>query len=201
MSTTIALTMSRRLVGSITLARDLLLVGAGSLVMAGLAQVSIPLPFTPVPITGQTLGVLLVGASLGSIRGAASMLLYLFEGGMGLPFFNGGASGFSVFAGPTGGYLIGFVFAAYVVGLLAERGLDRRFGSAVLAFAAGEAIVYLFGVPWLATFVGPDKALTAGFWPFLPGAIIKAALAGALLPSAWRAVGARDGGGADITGS
>jgi biotin transport system substrate-specific component len=156
--------------------------------MAGLAQLAIPLPFTPVPITGQTLGLLLVGAALGSRRGAASMALYLAEGAAGLPFFAGGAGGLHVLLGPGGGYLVGFLPAAFCVGLLAERGFDRRFGSAVLAFCLGELIVYLHGVPWLALFVGADRALAAGFWPFLPGAVVKAVAAGAILPAAWAAV-------------
>src|SRR5712691_3313401 len=167
---------------------DSLLVLLGSLVMAGLAQLSIPLPFTPVPITGQTLGVLLVGASLGAWRGASALTLYLVEGSIGLPFFAGGASGVGALLGPTGGYLIGFVAAAFVVGLLAERQYDRSVRWAVLTFALGVAVVYLFGVPWLGRFVGGEKALIAGFLPFLPGACIKAALAALLLPSAWKFV-------------
>ena len=107
--------------------------------MAGMAQVRIPLPFTPVPITGQTFAVLLVGAVLGSRRGAASLLLYLMQGLVGLPFFAGGTSGLAILLGPTGGYLVGFIVAAYLVGLLAARGLDRRIPSALLAFLAGES--------------------------------------------------------------
>jgi len=177
-----------------TAAADAALIVAGSLVMAATAQWSLPLPFTPVPITGQTLGVLLVGAALGARRGAGSILLYLLQGAAGLPFFAGGTGGLPVLAGPTGGYLIGCVPSAYVVGLLAERGFDRRFRSAVVAFATGEAVVYLFGVFWLARFVGSERALAAGLWPFLPGTVVKAALAGAALSATWAWIRRRDGG-------
>ncbi len=190
--TTLALTLTERVAKPSAAVIDAILVVLGSLTMAGMAQLAIPLPFTPVPITGQTLGLLLVGASLGSRRGAASVVLYLAQGAAGLPFFAGGVGGLHVLLGPGGGYLIGFVPAAFCVGLLAERGYDRRFLSAVLVFGLGELIVYLHGVPWLALFVGADKALAAGFWPFLPGAVVKAAAAGALLPAAWAAVRGRD---------
>src|ERR1035437_1067738 len=126
--------------------RDILLVIGGSLCVAGMAQIRITLPFTPVPITGQTCAVLLVGAALGARRGAASLLLYLIQGLLGLPFFAGGASGLAYFLGPTVGYLVGFVAAAGLVGLLAARGLDRRIPTALLAFLAGEAVIYIFGV-------------------------------------------------------
>ncbi len=165
--------------------RDILLVVGGSLCVAGMAQVRIPLPFTPVPITGQTFAVLLVGAALGSRRGAMSLALYLLLGLVGLPFFAGGASGLAYLLGPTGGYLVGFVVAATLVGLLAARGLDRRIPSALLAFLAGEIVIYLFGVAWLSVFIGIPQALTAGLVPFLIGDAIKLAAAGLVLPAAW----------------
>ena len=185
---TLALTLSERIPQPWARLADVTLVVAGSLLMATLAQLALPLPFTPVPITGQTLGVLLVGGALGSKRGAASMLLYLLEGAAGLPVFAAGGAGPLVLFGPHGGYLFGFVAAAYCVGFAAERGLDRSFRSATLAFALGEIVIYAFGVPWLAVFVGARQALVAGFWPFLPGAVVKAAAAGVLLPLAWVAV-------------
>ena len=188
MAPTLALTLSDRIWKPSAAVSGATLVVLGSLVMAGLAQLAVPLPFTPVPITGQTLGVLLVGAALGSRRGAASMLLYVLEGTAGLPVFAGGMAGPQVLLGPRGGYLIGFVLAAFCVGLAAERGFDRSFRSAVLVFGLGELVVYAIGVPWLAFFVGADHALAAGFWPFLPGAVVKAAAAGALLPVAWAVV-------------
>jgi biotin transport system substrate-specific component len=162
-----------------------LIVGA-SLLVALMAQVSIPLPFSPVPITGQTFAVLLVGAALGARRGAASLLLYLLEGAVGLPVFAGGTGGPAVLLGPTGGYLIGFVAAAWLVGALAGRGLDRRLPHALLAFLAGEAVIFLCGAAVLAVYVGPANALPLGVIPFIPGELIKIALAAAALPAAWR---------------
>lgn len=173
---------------------DMALIGLGSLVVAVSAQIAIPLPWTPVPITGQTLGVLLVGASLGWRRGALSLALYLAEGAAGLPVFAGGAAGVVHLMGPTAGFLWSFPFAAALVGWLADRGWDRRLWTAVLAMALGELMVYAFGVPWLARFIGWERVWIAGFWPFLPGAIVKLGVAGAALPFAWRLVGSRDGG-------
>jgi biotin transport system substrate-specific component len=166
--------------------RDLLLVVTGSLFVTAMAQVRIPLPFTPVPLTGQTFAVLLVGAVLGSRRGAASLLLYLAQGAIGLPVFAGGASGLLYMSGPTGGYLVGFVGAVYLVGLLAARGLDRRIPSALLAFLAGEMVIYLFGVAWLSVYLGFQRAIVAGLLPFLIGDAIKLAAAALTLPAAWK---------------
>lgn len=185
MQATLGLTLTRRLSARSAWLADALLVVGGSLLVAALAQVSIPLPFTPVPVTGQTFAVLLVGAALGARRGAASLALYVAQGVLGLPVFAGGASGLARLAGPTGGYLVGFVAAAYVVGFLAERGLDRRLFTALAAFLAGEIVIYIVGVSWLAYFVGWGKALLAGLWPFLPGDALKAVLAALALPSAW----------------
>jgi biotin transport system substrate-specific component len=165
--------------------RDAVLVVTGSLFVATLAQVKIPLPFTPVPLTGQTFAVLLVAAALGSRRGAASLLLYLVEGVAGLPFFAGGASGLAYASGPTGGYLLGFVCAAFLVGWLAERGMDRRLRTALPVFLAGEAVIYLVGVSWLGLFIGMQKALAAGLLPFLVGDAIKLVAAALALPAAW----------------
>ena len=168
--------------------RNILLVIAGSLFVAGMAQVRIPLPFTPVPITGQTFAVLLVGATYGARRGAASLILYLVLGMLGLPVFAGGASGLSALLGPTGGYLVGFIIAAALVGMLAARGLDRRVPGALLAFLAGEMVIYLFGVSWLSVYLGFWRAITAGFLPFIIGDAIKLVAAGLVLPAAWKLV-------------
>jgi biotin transport system substrate-specific component len=168
--------------------RDTLLIMGGSLCVAGMAQVRIPLPFTPVPITGQTFAVLLVGAVLGSRRGTASLGLYLLMGLAGLPFFAGGASGLAYLLGPTGGYLVGFIVAAGLVGLLAARGLDRRIPSALLAFLVGEIVIYLFGVAWLSFYLGVPHAIMAGLVPFIIGDAIKLAAAGLVLPAAWALV-------------
>lgn len=167
--------------------REISLICAGALLVAALAQVRIPLPFTPVPITGQTFAVLLVGAALGSKRGFAALLTYLGMGAAGLPFFAGGASGVSHLLGSTAGYLVGFVVAAWLVGWLAERGLERRLPQAVLVFLAGEAVIYLFGVTWLAVVLGSlQKAILAGFLPFLIGDAVKVIAAALALPAAWR---------------
>jgi biotin transport system substrate-specific component len=171
-------------------AYDAALVFGGSLIVALSAQVAIRLPFSPVPVTGQTLAVLLVGALLGSRRGAMSLLAYLAEGLIGLPVFAGGASGAAYAIGPTGGYLVGFVAAAYVAGWLAERGWDRRAGSAILAMLAGNAAIYAFGLSWLAAYVG-RRALALGLLPYLAGDAVKLALAAALLPMGWKLLGKR----------
>ena len=161
----------------------------GSLLVAACAQIAIPLPWTPVPVTGQTLGVLLVGAALGARKGAAALLLYLAEGAAGLPFFAGGTAGARVFLGPTGGYLVGFPLAAAVVGCLAERGWDRHVVTMVAAMSLGTTLLFATGCAWLGSFVGFDRVVALGVLPFLPGAILKIGVAAAALPLAWRWVG------------
>ncbi len=169
---------------------DVLLVCAGALLVAAAAQVSIPLPFTPVPITGQTFAVVLVGASLGSLLGFASLLLYVALGVAGAPFYADGGSGWDVFMGATGGYLVGFMVAAAVTGFLAERKWDRRFPSAVAAMLTGNVLIYACGLPWLAAELntGLEETLELGLYPFIVGDLIKLYLAGALLPLAWKGV-------------
>ena len=171
---------------------DVALILCGSLFIALSAQVAIHLPFSPIPVTGQTLAVLLAGALLGSRRGSLCLLAYLAEGVLGLPVFAGGAAGPARLAGPTGGYLVGFVAAAYVTGLLAERGWDRRVVATLLAMLLGNAAIYAFGLPWLAAFVGSERALSLGFYPFIVGDFLKLALAASLLPSGWRMLGLRE---------
>jgi len=168
----------------VRLAANVVLVVGGSLLTALAAQVSIPLPFTPVPITGQTFAVLLMGAALGSRRGAASMALYGAQGLAGLPVFVGGKAGLAVLLGPTGGYLNGFIAAAFVTGWLAERGWDRRQLTTALAMVLGNLAIYLLGVCWLAVFGGISKAPLLGMVPFLPGDLLKMLLATAALPGA-----------------
>jgi biotin transport system substrate-specific component len=167
---------------------DLLLILGGSLLIGLSAQVVIPLPFSPVPLTGQTFAVLLIGALLGSRRGAICLLTYLAEGLTGFPVFVGRASGFSHLLGATGGYLVGFVVAAFVVGWLAERGWDRRFTTSFLAMAIGNAVIYTFGITWLALFVGAGQVLALGLYPFLIGDALKITLAATLLPLGWKAL-------------
>lgn len=168
---------------------DLALIVAGSLLVALSAQLAFYLPFSPVPVTGQTFAVLLVGLVLGSKRGSASMVTYLLEGAVGLPVFAQGASGLATFAGPTAGYLLGFVAAAFVVGFLAEKGWDRSPWLTAAAMILGNLVIYLFGLPWLGWLFGFDKMLTFGFWPYLPGDVFKIALAMISLPTAWKLVG------------
>jgi biotin transport system substrate-specific component len=171
------------------IARDAVLIVGACLFTALLAQVKIPLGFTPVPITGQTFAVLLVGAALGSRRGAAAMLLYLIAGSW-LPFYAGGASGF-VWSIASGGYIVGFIPAAYVVGWLAERGWDRKVWILV-AMLAGNIILYLPGLLWLSRFVLPEWAcgntLNCGLYPFILGDLIKLYVASLLLPGGWALV-------------
>jgi biotin transport system substrate-specific component len=190
MHTTIAPTLTQRYFPKINdLIRDILLVVSGSLLVAAFAQIRIPLPFTPVPITGQTLAVLLIGATLGSRRGLASMALYFILGSLGLPVFAGGAHGLAYISGATAGYLLGFLPAAYAVGRMAERGLERNFLTAMLPFLVGQMIIYTFGILWLSIYVGDfSNALTMGFYPFILGDVIKILLAGVMMPSAWKLI-------------
>jgi biotin transport system substrate-specific component len=168
-----------------------LVIGAAALVGA-LAQISIKLSFTPVPITGQTLGVLLAGASLGWRRGAAALAVYGLAGVAGVPWFADHSHGY---VGASFGYIVGFFFAAAVIGYLAERGADRTIIGSVPAMIAGEIIIYLFGVTWLAfdLHVGASTALHLGFTPFVIGDAIKAAIAAGLLPAAWKLASRRPG--------
>ncbi|MCP3974302.1 MAG: biotin transporter BioY [bacterium] len=161
-----------------------------ALLTAAAAQVRIPLPFTPVPITGQTFAVLLTGAALGATWGGASQLVYVLMGASGLPFFAGAEGGLTYVTGATGGYLLGFVLAAIAVGYLAEHQQDRTVAAAIPAFLTGNLIIYAVGVPWLYRSVESittgEAALAAGFTPFIAGDLVKVALAGLLLPAAWK---------------
>jgi biotin transport system substrate-specific component len=169
---------------------DVLLVLAGTGLIAASAQLSVKLPFTPVPITGQTFAVVLVGASLGSLRGTASAMLYLWLGVAGAPIYAHHASGWDVITSASGGYIVGFVLAAAAAGFLAERGWDRRFSSSIGAMLTGNLIVYLVGLPWLAVVLDTnlEKTFEYGLYPFVPGDIFKLYLAAVLLPTAWRLV-------------
>lgn len=162
-----------------------------ALLTALLAQVTIPLWFTPVPITGQTFSVLLAGAVLGWRAGAASMSLYWLLGVTGLPFYAEARGGWDVATGATGGYLVGFVVAAALVGYLAERRQDRSVVSALAAFLAASVVIYVFGLAWLAHSldVGTARAMELGLAPFVLGDLAKVALAGVTLPAAWRWLG------------
>jgi len=181
-----------------TLLRDAVLVLAGAAVVAVLAQVTIPLPL--VPITGQTLGVLLVGAALGSRRGAASLATYMVAGLAGAPVFAEFTGGPAMLLSPSFGFVIGFVPAAFLAGWFAERAWDRRPVLAMAGFVAASAVPFLVGVPYLAMILngvmgagaGLGDVLAAGLWPFIPGGLVKAALAAVLIPAAWNGVRALD---------
>lgn len=166
-----------------------LIVGA-SVVTALAAQVAIPVPWSPVPISGQTFAVLLSGAVLGARRAFLAQALYLLEGAIGLPVFAGGAAGFLAIAGPTGGYLVAFPFAAALVGRLAQRGWDRRFLTMLAALLLGSGVIFASGLAWLSRFVPGDQLLAAGLLPFLPGDLVKSSLAAWAFPSLWRMVDA-----------
>jgi biotin transport system substrate-specific component len=195
MSVPVSLPRSRALVLGDLIARDqgrtarlvrdvVLVIGAAGLV-GGLAQISIHLSFTPVPITGQTLGVLLAGTALGWRRAAASMALYAVAGVAGVPWFADHARGY---VGASFGYIVGFFFAAALCGYLAGRGEDRSVVDSVQAMLAAEVVIYLIGVTWLAAdlHLSAATALADGFTPFVIGDAIKAAIAAGLLPAAWK---------------
>ena len=174
-----------------TRVRHVALVVAGALVVILCARVVIPTQ--PVPFTGQTFGVLLVGGALGFRRGLAALLLYLAIGAIGVPVYSEGRSGLAVIQGATGGYLIGFVVAAGVVGRLAELGWDRRIGGALAMMAIGTAIIYAIGVPWLKVVLGlswPD-AVAGGMTKFLIWDAAKLAVAAGIFPAAWWFIGRR----------
>lgn len=173
-----------------SLLTDALLVLVGTAFVAIAAQVSIPLPFTPVPITGQTFAVVLVGASLGPLLGLSSLVLYWLVGIAGAPVYADQTSGWETFVGPTGGYIVGFMLAAMATGYLAERRWDRRFPSSVAAMLTGNVLIYIPGLLWLAHALdtGLEETLELGLYPFVVGDLLKLYLAGALLPLAWRLV-------------
>jgi biotin transport system substrate-specific component len=170
---------------------EAILLGAGVLLVALSAQVTFHLPGTPVPISGQTFAVLLVGSAYGATRGVTTIALYLAVGIVGLPVFSSGTSGWEQVSGATGGYLVGMLIAAGIAGLLAQRGLDRKISSAVASMLTGNVVIYVFGLAWLyhelpnATFT---STLEAGLYPFVVGDLVKVYLAGALLPGAWSLV-------------
>jgi biotin transporter BioY len=192
--TTLAQALPRPRERSARLALDVGLIVLASLIVAASAQLTVHLRF--VPITMQTLAVLLVGATLGSLRGGGAIALYLAEGAAGLPFFAEGKGGvdYLVLRDPlhaSGGYLWGFLLAAIFVGFLAERGWDRNVGSALGAMFLGNVAIYLIGLPWLASAIGTsiENALPFGLYPFIIGDTIKLLLAAGALPIAWRLVG------------
>ncbi len=156
--------------------------------LSALAQISLPLPFTPVPITAQTFGVIVMGSSFGGPRAILTTLLYVCLGLAGAPVFSEASSGMGILLGPTGGYLVGFVASAYVMGKMSERKLDRKFKTSLPLFLVGHLIIFLCGLAGLSQFVSLDALLQKGFYPFIPGMLIKTALAGLLTPTVWKLV-------------
>lgn len=169
---------------------NLTLVIIGSLSIGLSAQLAIQLPFSPIPVTAQTLAVLIIGTLFGARLGSLCVITYITEATAGLPAFALGRAGLPVLFGPTGGYLIGFIFAAYITGWLAEKGWDRRVGTTILAMVLGNMAIYTFGLLWLAFLTGINKAVFAvGLYPFIVGDCLKILLAAIALPSAWKLLG------------
>jgi len=162
---------------------DRRLVLLGSWAIAALAQVRIPV--SPIPITGQTLGVLLVGALRGSRQGPLSVIIHLAQGVIGLPVFAGGTTGIAALTGPRGGYLVGFVVAALLVSWLSERGWGRQSATAAAPMLLGNVCIYALGLPWLASFTGYQAALRHGLICFIPGDPLKLLLAATIASSGW----------------
>jgi len=175
--------------------RNIALIVVGALLIYLTARIAFPVPGSPIPVTGQTFGVLLAGGALGFRRGVSSVALYVLIGLVGLPFFAEGKGGINVILGASGGYLIGFVVAGAIVGRLAELGWDRRILGAVVAMLIGNVVIYLIGVPWLMAVAHFDLAtgIAKGVTPFLIGDAVKLVLAAAAFPAAWWIVGRRPG--------
>jgi biotin transport system substrate-specific component len=173
--------------------RDVVLVVTGALFVYLTSLVVIPILGNPIPITGQTFGVLLVGGALGLRRGFAAVALYVLLGVVGMPFFAEGKGGISVIWGASGGYLVGFVVAGAIVGRLAELGWDRRIGGALGAMFVGSVVIYAIGLPWLRAVTGMtwQQTVQEGLLPFVIGDTFKAILAAVLFPVAWWVVGRR----------
>ena len=170
--------------------RTLLLVVAGTALLTLSAKVNIP--FYPVPMTMQTFAVLVVGMAFGPSLAIATVGLYLLQGALGLPVFSGTPArgiGWAYMMGPTGGYLLGFLVASGIVGVLAQRGFDRSFGMTLAAMTVGTFVIFIFGFAWLAGLIGMEKAWTFGVEPFLLAAAFKILLAALILPVAWKLVG------------
>ncbi|HNP15265.1 MAG: biotin transporter BioY [Cryobacterium sp.] len=188
--TTLSLAIGRPTLADRIFARgiimDVVLVSAGAALTAIAAQVVVPL--WPVPITGQTLAVLLVGSSLGALRGTLSMLLYAVLGIAGLPVFSEASSGMSIILGPTGGYIIGFVFAAAFTGWIAQRSWDRKILRSILGFLGGTVVTFAIGLPWLSFTLGLnlEQTLNAGLYPFIIGGIVKMVIAASVMTLGWR---------------
>ena len=184
-------TLTNAVLPKSNLLTKLLLVTGGALFLALLAQIAIPVPGSPVPVTGQTLGVLLLATAYGANMGATTFALYLLIGIAGAPVFANRGFGIERLIGPTGGYLIGMFIASWVLGALAGRKWDQRLRTALVTMLIGSLIIFTFGLIWLQQYTGKDWAWTfsAGLTPFIFGEILKIAIAGTALPTVWKVVG------------
>lgn len=171
---------------SFSLTYDFAVIIAGSLFLALMAQISLPLWFTPIRLSLQSFAVLMIGSLLGSKRGALAVLTYLAEGACGFPVFAGGFGGIAYLAGPSGGYLIGFVLATYLIGWLLEKGWKKDYSLTLTALCIGTVLILSLGSLWLSYFVGFEKALIMGTYPFLIGESLKVMAAGILISSGWK---------------
>ncbi len=158
----------------------------GSIFIGLMSQLAVVLPFSPVPVTGQTFAILLLAITMGFRKSTLAVLTFLAQGLCGLPVFANGASGPLYFAGPTGGYLIGFLLASAVVGFMADKNYSKTYLGAFLSMIAGSLIIYLCGFSWLSVFLGAEKAFTAGILPFIAGDLIKIMLISISLPLSWK---------------
>ena len=185
-----AVTLRTALLPRTTVVTDTLLVTGGAVFIALVAQLAFYLPFTPVPVTGLTFGVIVTGAAMGAVRGLLATLLYVLFGVAGLPVYADASYGIDVLLGVTGGYLVGSVLAAALTGFLAEKAWDRKVVSAVPSMLLGELVIFTVGVGWLMIVldVGLAEGLALGFLPFIVGEVVKLTAAGLLLPGAWKLV-------------
>lgn len=168
--------------------KEVIIYFSGVCVLAVLAQISIPLPGTPVPITAQTLGVLIIGSSFGKKRAFFTMLLYVLIGAFGFPVFSEGKFGLSILTGATGGYLIGFILAGTTMGYFGDKTHDRKILKSLLIFLLGHLLIFICGLAWLTKFVGAENVLAMGLYPFIPGLLIKTILAGIITPTVWSSI-------------
>lgn len=184
-------TLAQAYIQARTQKTELSLLSQALLVVAGIALLAISahvkIPFYPVPVTMQTLVVLMIGMSFGTRLAGITVLLYLVDGALGLPVFAGGA-GLAYMMGPTGGYLLGFLVAAVVLGQLAEKGWGKSLGTTIAAMVIGNVVIYMFGLFWLSQIIGLEKAVQFGLMPFVYGDVLKIVIAAGLLPFAWKAV-------------
>ena len=166
--------------------QNTLLIGFGIALLAIASQIAIPVPFSPVPITAQSLMVLIIGSLFGAKRALYTTLGYLALGSMGAPIFSAGSFGLAKVFGPTGGYLLGFAIAAYLMGKLAELKKDRTIKDAIALFTLGHVVIFAVGLTWLSFYVGANNTLAMGLYPFIPGLIIKTFLAALIVPGMWK---------------